>query len=85
MKLPPPQFKLIVDSMVWAIKHTMRDIADIGLTILYEMLYNFSRSIPSISNAFFQTYFLSLLQDIFYVLTDSDHKSGISLFSMPNP
>lgn len=29
--LPGPQFKLVVDSAIWAIKHSMRDIAEIGL------------------------------------------------------
>jgi exportin-1 len=29
--LPPAQFKLVMDSVVWAFKHTMRDIADTGL------------------------------------------------------
>jgi exportin-1 len=31
LSLPPPQFKLFMDSIVWAIKHTMRDIAETGL------------------------------------------------------
>jgi exportin-1 len=31
LELPPPQFKLVMDSVVWAIKHTMREIADTGL------------------------------------------------------
>jgi exportin-1 len=31
LELPPPQFKLFMDSIIWAIKHTMRDIAEIGL------------------------------------------------------
>ena len=31
LELPPQQFKLIMDSVVWAFKHTMRDIADTGL------------------------------------------------------
>ena len=31
LSIPPQQFKLLMDSIVWAIKHTMRDIADIGL------------------------------------------------------
>jgi exportin-1 len=31
LELPPPQFKLVIDSVIWAIKHTMRDIAEIGL------------------------------------------------------
>lgn len=29
--LPSAQFKLLMDATVWATKHTMRDIADIGL------------------------------------------------------
>ena len=33
-------------------------------------------------NAFFQQYFLSVMQDIFYVLTDTDHKSGFKLQSV---
>jgi exportin-1 len=31
LALPPAQFKLLMDSIIWAIKHTMRDIADTGL------------------------------------------------------
>lgn len=33
-------------------------------------------------NAFFQQYFLNILQDIFFVLTDTDHKSGFKLQSV---
>jgi exportin-1 len=31
LSIPPQQFKLFMDSIIWAIKHTMRDIADTGL------------------------------------------------------
>jgi exportin-1 len=37
--VPPPQFKLFMDSIIWAIKHTMRDIADTGLNC--ELLASF--------------------------------------------
>ncbi|KAL1920697.1 uncharacterized protein VTP21DRAFT_1074 [Calcarisporiella thermophila] len=76
LSLSPPQFKLVMDSVVWAFKHTMRDIAETGLVICLELINNFANSEQSISNAFFQTYFLSILQDVFYVLSDTDHKSG---------
>ncbi|KAJ3088258.1 Karyopherin transporter [Quaeritorhiza haematococci] len=82
LKLPGPQFKLFLDSIVWAFKHPQRDISDTGLSICLELLTNFAKTDPSIANAFFQTYFLSLLQDIFYVLTNSLHKSGFKLQSM---
>lgn len=36
----------------------------------------------SVTNAFFQQYFLNIVQDIFFVLTDADHKSGFKLQSL---
>lgn len=35
LNIPPAQFKLVFDSIVWAFKHTMRNVADMGLQILY--------------------------------------------------
>ncbi|KAG8217548.1 CRM1 C terminal-domain-containing protein [Butyriboletus roseoflavus] len=80
--IPPNQFKLFMDSIIWAIKHTMRDIADTGLNLCLEVVNNFASAEPAVSNAFFQQYFLSILQDIFFVLTDADHKSGFKLQSL---
>ena len=87
-----------MDSIIWAIKHTMRDIAEIGLNCMYtsrafrsmadpfavclEVINNFAGAEIAVSNAFFQQYFLSIMQDIFFVLTDTDHKSGFKLQSM---
>ncbi|GAK65900.1 nuclear export receptor crm1 [Moesziomyces antarcticus] len=76
LELPPPKFKLVVDSIIWAIKHTMRDIADTGLNICLELLNNISGSPLEVANGFYQQYLLNIIQDIFFVLTDSDHKSG---------
>ena len=80
--MPAQQFRLFLDSVVWAFKHTLRDIGDMGLTICTEMLTNFSKSEPLIANAFFKSYFISILQDIFFVLTSTSHKSGFRLQSM---
>ncbi|KAI8913065.1 CRM1 C terminal-domain-containing protein [Powellomyces hirtus] len=76
LRLPPLQFRLFLDSIVWAFKHTMRDISDLGLNIILEMLSNFSKADPATAAQFYQTYYLSLLQDIFFVLTNPFHKSG---------
>lgn len=37
LNIPPAQFKLVFDSVVWAFKHTMRNVADMGLNILYKV------------------------------------------------
>lgn len=34
------------------------------------------------SNMFFQQFFIPILQDIFYVVTDADHKAGFKTQSM---
>ena len=53
------------------------------MTVCLEMVNNFaSYKDPAVTNAFFQQYFLSILQDIFFVLTDADHKSGFKLQSV---
>ncbi|VDC00641.1 unnamed protein product [Peniophora sp. CBMAI 1063] len=79
LALPPAQFKLFMDSIVWAIKHVTRDIADIGLNLSLEIINNFANADPAVANSFFQQYYLAVLQDTFFVLTDADHKSGFKL------
>jgi exportin-1 len=76
LRLPPVQFRLIIDSILWAIKHTHRDIADTGLSMFLELLQNMSQAESSIAAAFYRDYYVALLQDIFYILTDTDHKAG---------
>jgi len=79
LKLHPSQFKLIIDSVVWAFKHLEKNIADTGLNILLDVLNNVQSS--DIANDFYFGYFLSLLQDILGVMTDTFHKPGLRLHS----
>lgn len=51
-------------------------------SVCIEVVNNFAGADPTVSNVFFQQYFLSIMQDIFFVLTDTDHKSGFKLQSM---
>ena len=34
LNIPPRQFKLVLDSIIWAVKHTMRNVADTGMVIV---------------------------------------------------
>lgn len=34
------------------------------------------------ANAFFQRFFITILQDVFFVITDNDHKAGFKTQSM---
>eukprot|EP01104_Vermistella_antarctica_P005997 TRINITY_DN16731_c0_g1_i1.p1 TRINITY_DN16731_c0_g1~~TRINITY_DN16731_c0_g1_i1.p1 ORF type:complete len:1068 (-),score=371.53 TRINITY_DN16731_c0_g1_i1:114-3317(-) len=75
--IPQHHFKFVIDSIVWAFKHIMRNIAETGLMILLELWVQVAKS--DVAQAFYQTYFLSLLQDVFGVLTDTFHKTGFKL------
>lgn len=77
LALPAPTFKLVLDSVVWGIKHPGRDIADLAYATCLDLLTNVSQLDSAVSSAFFQNYYISLFQDVFYVLTDREHKSGM--------
>jgi exportin-1 len=67
--------KLVIDSIVWAFKHTARDIGETGLNILHKLLENIANAGSAVSQPFYHAYLLSLIQDILYVLTDRLHKA----------
>ncbi|GKB61108.1 protein exportin 1A, partial [Tanacetum coccineum] len=75
--LSPEQLKLVMDSVMWAFRHTERNIAETGLNLLLEMLKNFQNS--EFCNQFFRSYFVLIVQEIFAVLTDTFHKPGFKL------
>lgn len=66
-----------MDSIIWAFRHTERNIAETGLNLLLEMLKNFQAS--EFCYQFYRTYFLTIEQEIFAVLTDTFHKPGFKL------
>lgn len=73
-------FKLIIDSVLWAVKHQHTHIFETGLNILLEMLTNVSRiSDVNAQSSFYRSFFLSILHDVFYVLTDTMHKSAFDI------
>ena len=78
--LDPSQLKLVVDSIVWAFRHTERNIAETGLNLLLEMTKFFQ--VSEFCNQFHQSFYLSLVQEIFAVMTDGFHKPGFKLHAL---
>lgn len=76
--IPSHLQKLVIDSIVWAIKHTERNISETGLEILLALLQNVSLN-QQISEPFYSSFMIPLIQDVFGVLTDRLHKSGFKL------
>ena len=53
----------------------MRNVADTGLGILYQMLQNVAIE-DAAAQSFYQTYYTEILQHLFSVVTDSSHTAG---------
>ncbi|AAS51792.2 ADL128Cp [Eremothecium gossypii ATCC 10895] len=83
LQLPPAAFKLFVDAICWAFKHNNRDVEVNGLQIALDLIDNVDKASPSpFSNAFYENFYFTFTSEAFYVLTDSDHKSGFSKQSL---
>lgn len=78
LNIPPAQFKLVLDSIIWAFKHTMRNVADTGLQILYQLLQNVANE-EAAAQSFYHTYYTDILQHIFSVVTDTSHTAGLTM------
>jgi exportin-1 len=77
LKLDSRQFKFVIDACLWASKHDNREVEAAGLNMCIELINNIAETTPETSSAFFQQFFIPILQDIFFVLTDTDHKAGL--------
>ncbi|KAK8107104.1 putative nuclear export factor CRM1 [Apiospora kogelbergensis] len=83
LKLDNRQFKFVIDACMWASKHDNRDVEGAGLNMCLELINNIAEKTDvQTANAFFQQFFITILQDVFFVLTDPDHKAGFKTQSM---
>lgn len=72
LNLPPIQFKLVLDSIIWGFKHSMRNVTEISLEILQRLLQHIANDTPpTAAQSFYQTFFLELMEHVFSVATDS--------------
>lgn len=83
LELPPAAFKLFVDSICWAFKHNNRDVEVNGLQIALDLFKNIEKlDGTAFANGFYENFYFTFVSETFYVLTDSDHKSGFSKQSL---
>ncbi|KAI9849336.1 MAG: Karyopherin transporter [Sclerophora amabilis] len=78
LQLDNRTFKLVIDSCMWASKHDNREVENAGLNMCIELMNNIAETDAPTSTGFFHQYFITILQDVFFVLTDTDHKAGKS-------
>jgi exportin-1 len=56
----------------------MRNVADTGLDILYQLLQNVSQH-EQAAQSFYQTYYIEILQHVFSVVTDTSHTAALTM------
>ncbi|KAM3134830.1 hypothetical protein pb186bvf_012999 [Paramecium bursaria] len=76
--MPQEQFRLMIDCIIWAFKHQVPNLQELGLDLMFFILKNLNQSIE-IANQFYFIYYKRLLQDIWEILTDSLHTSTFKL------
>lgn len=69
-------FKLVVDSIVWGLKHTDRIVSECAVRTLVVLWKNTENGPVEFASAFYRSYLMSFLQETLYVLTDTMHKSS---------
>jgi exportin-1 len=74
LQLGADEFKLFVDSAMWAVKHMQRPCMETGLHLVDELLHNMGAS--PVAQLFYERYLLPILQDMLVVLTDTFHMPG---------
>ncbi|VDK31878.1 unnamed protein product [Taenia asiatica] len=79
MTLTAEKFKLILDSVIWAIKHTMRQVSETGLNILHTMLSNLASVNSPNQQLFFRNFYIEIMQHMFAVVTDRSQTGNLTL------
>ena len=83
-QIPPAHQRMLVEAIVWAFRHTARDIGETGLTILEKLIQNVASAASSdptgrmsaeLAQPFWLQYFLSVVEVLLGVLTDRLHKA----------
>lgn len=79
IQFPPEAFQAFIDAILWSFKHNNETVENTGLLLCDELLTNIehlSKTKPDFTMGFWKHYYYPIISDLFYVLTDSDHKSS---------
>lgn len=75
----PELFKVVIDSIMWGTKHTIRDISQIALQICLDMINSVSQlEDEDVASQFFETFYVRILTDILEILVDPDCRNGFN-------
>ncbi|KAF7637274.1 Importin N-terminal domain-containing protein [Meloidogyne graminicola] len=81
--LPDKVLSLIIQAIVWAIKHTMRNVAENGIEILRDLLGKVaSMTDRAQARIFYQKHFMTIMEHVLGVLTDNNQVQFVGLTNL---
>jgi len=72
---PGEQQKLVVDAVLWAVRHSSRETGDTGLAILLQLLENVAAGGAAVAQPFYAAHLLTVVTELLLVLTDRLHRA----------
>lgn len=83
LALPDNVFVLVIQAVVWAFKHSMRNVAETGLEILREMFSQVAGlEDRAAAQAFYQKHYMNVLQHVLSVVTDNNQIPFVGLTNL---
>lgn len=77
LQLPGEAFQLLINAALWALTHNNREVEESGLHLTLELIENVEKlGHTPFTKAFYENFYIQILTETFYVLTQPDHKSG---------
>eukprot|EP00043_Microstomoeca_roanoka_P007734 m.74794 g.74794 ORF g.74794 m.74794 type:complete len:1091 (+) comp13950_c3_seq3:137-3409(+) len=78
-ELQPPQWKMVIDAIIWGCRHPQRDVAEVALRVMKDL---FSTVVVApFRQFFFQNFMLELLQQLILIATDPQYASSMVMHS----
>ena len=74
--LPQDFFNTVLDCVIWSLRHELSTYADLGLSLLQEILTNVNKNADTL-DSFYARFHMRILTEILDVMTDGFHKSGL--------
>uniref|UniRef100_A0A915DCR9 Exportin-1 n=1 Tax=Ditylenchus dipsaci TaxID=166011 RepID=A0A915DCR9_9BILA len=83
ISLPDSSYNLFIQAVVWAFKHTMRNVAETGIEILRELLIKVAtKESKDQSQMFYQKYFMTIMEHVLGVVTDLNQVPFVGLTNL---
>lgn len=76
------QLEMVVNAIIWGFQHPIRNVAEISLKIMIELFAKVMETPQQFAQGFFGKFFITVIEAVFMVATDSLHYSELGQHSV---